>query len=93
MTRRFDPTGAPDGDGLRKTWDPDAYGIIGKYPNSPVVDGVNTITWDTVGVPKAGVYIFDKSRILGIKFHLQATTAGSESYGFTIRDLTFVRQL
>jgi hypothetical protein len=141
--------GPPDGDGLRKTWDPAAYGIIGirftitglpasgirvefpleltaaeaaadtppvtttpptsedhsagspywgakgdgKYPNSPVVEGVNTITWDTVGVPKASVYSFDMSRLLGIKFHVPTTTAGAAAYNFTISNLTFLRTL
>jgi hypothetical protein len=65
----------------------------GQYPNSPVVEGINTITWDTVGVPIAGVYTFDVQRILGIKFHLQAHTTGTEAYGFTIRNLTFLRHL
>ena len=58
-----------------------------------MVEGTNTITWDTVGIPKAGVYSFDTARILGIRFHLQATTAGPEPYEFTIRDLTFIRHL
>ncbi len=65
----------------------------GKYPNSPAVEGVNTITWDMVGIPKAMVYMFDTSRLLGIQFHVPTTTGGTAPYDFTISNVTFLRSL
>jgi hypothetical protein len=65
----------------------------GKYPNSPAMPGTNTITWDMVGIPKAGVYTFDTTRLLGIQFHVPTTTASGSSYSFTIKNVTFLRHL
>jgi hypothetical protein len=65
----------------------------GRYPSSPVVEGLNTITWDQVQAPKVGVYVVDLSRLLGIKFHVPTTTAGAVAYDFTISNLTFLRHL
>jgi hypothetical protein len=63
------------------------------YGNSPVMEGVNTITWDAIGVPKANIYTFDKTQILGIQFHVPTTTSGKTDYNFTIKDMTFLRNL
>lgn len=65
----------------------------GKYPNSPVAEGDNTVTWDMIGIPKAGVYMFDKKRILGIQFHVPTNTTSGSSYAFTIKNFTFLRHL
>jgi hypothetical protein len=63
------------------------------YGNSPVVEGVNTITWDQVSPPQANIYVFDKARILGIQFHVPTNTTSGSTYDFTIKDLTFLRSL
>jgi hypothetical protein len=65
----------------------------GKYGNSPVTEGVNTITWDQIGVPKAGIYPFDRTRILGIQWHVPTSPGSSTMYNFTIKDVTFLRHL
>jgi hypothetical protein len=63
------------------------------FPNSPVVEGDNVITWDEVGPPKANIYAFDLSRILGIYFHVPTNRASASSYDFTISNFTFLRHL
>jgi hypothetical protein len=65
----------------------------GKYVNSPVIEGQNTITWDSVRIPKPGVYVFDTARLLGIKFHVPTSSASASAYDFTISNLTFLREL
>jgi hypothetical protein len=65
----------------------------GEFPNSPVQEGVNTITWDMVGAPKAGIYQFDTKRLLGIRFHVPTNTSSPTAYDFTISNLTFLRSL
>jgi hypothetical protein len=65
----------------------------GEFPNSPVQEGLNRITWDVVGIPKAGVYVFDTRRLLGIRFHMTTNTSSAHSYEFSIHDLTFLRYL
>jgi hypothetical protein len=62
----------------------------GKYPASPVVEGVNTVLWSEVQVPKLGVYTWDPARILGIQWHVP-TGSAPLNYDFTIKDVTFVR--
>jgi hypothetical protein len=62
-----------------------------KYPPSPVMPGVNTVIFDTdVQVPKMGVYVWDKTRMLGIQFHVP-TSATMGSYDFTISDVKLLR--
>jgi hypothetical protein len=65
----------------------------GTYPNSPVQEGVNTVTWDQVSPPKANIYVFDTTRILGIQFHVPTNTTSGSSYDFTISDVTFLRTM
>jgi len=63
----------------------------GMYPASPVVEGVNRITWDQVAPPKTTIYPFDRHRILGIQWHVPTSTGGASMYSFTIKDVTFLR--
>jgi hypothetical protein len=65
----------------------------GKYPNSPVQEGDNIITWDMIGIPKAGVYTFETKRMLGIQFHVPTNTSNGSDYSFTIKNVTFLRTL
>lgn len=60
---------------------------------SPVVEGKNVITWDQVMPPKALIYDFDTTRLLGIRFHVPASKAGSLQYDFTISKFRFLRHL
>lgn len=62
----------------------------GKYPSSPVTEGVNTVLWTEVEVPKLGVYTWDPARILGIQWHVP-TGSTALNYDFTIKDVTFIR--
>jgi hypothetical protein len=140
--------GPPDGDGMKETWNPADFGVIGirftivnappalrvefpmkltdaeaamdtppvtampattddhsagapywmaqrngdaKYPSSPVMEGVNTVLWTEVQVPKLGVYTFDPARILGIQWHVPTSASMASNYDFTIKDVTFLR--
>jgi hypothetical protein len=65
----------------------------GMYGNSKVTEGVNTITWDQIGVPKMGIYPFDRTRILGIQWHVPTSTNGTTNYNFTIKNVKFLRHL
>lgn len=61
---------------------------------SQVHEGENTITWDQIGVPKKNQsYQFDRTRMLGIQFHVPTTTGGTTMYNFTIKNVTFLRHL
>jgi hypothetical protein len=46
-----------------------------------------------VSPPKANIYVFDTSRILGIQFHVPTNDTSGAAYDFTISDMTFVRAL
>jgi len=65
----------------------------GIFPNSPVVEGVNVVLWDSVSAPKANAYVFDVSRMLGVRFHVPTSVAAGTGYDFTISNLTFLRHL
>lgn len=65
----------------------------GVFPNSPVAEGDNVITWDKVSAPKSNVYAFDLSRILGIYFHVPTNAASTDAFDFTISNFTFLRHL
>jgi len=63
----------------------------GKYPPSPVVVGVNTVLFDTdVQPPKTAAYAWDKTRMLGVQFHVP-TSATMGSYDFKISDVKLLR--
>ena len=67
-------------------------GTAGTYPNSPVVAGVNRVTWDMIKPPKDGNYVFDTARILGIQFHVPANTSSRGDYTFCISNVKMLRQ-
>lgn len=62
-----------------------------KYPNSPVVAGVNTVLFATdVQPPKTSAYMWEPNRMLGIQFHVP-TGSTMGSYSFTISDVELIR--
>lgn len=63
------------------------------FPNSPVKEGDNVITWDQVECPNRNSYVFDSTRLIGIRFHVPTNTGGSTPYDFAISKLTFLRNL
>lgn len=63
------------------------------FPNSPVVEGDNVITWDEVSPPSANRYTFDPARMLGIYFDVPTTTSSTTPFDFTISNFTFLRHL
>lgn len=64
-----------------------------RFPNSPIVAGENIVTWDQVMPPGLGVYVFDTSRLIGIRFHVPTTSSASAPYQFTVSTLSFLRRL
>jgi hypothetical protein len=138
--------GMPDGDGVKRPWNPDAHGITGisfeldvaprpgfrvefpmvlldseatavmlpsgattddhpdgapywgadsSFRDSPVAVSpqVNVVRWDAVKKPgTAMTYVFDKTRMLGIQFHVPAVKlAPRGAYNFCVSKLTFLR--
>jgi hypothetical protein len=52
---------------------------------------VPKITWDDVQPPKLGAYAFDRSRLLGVRFHVPASGVTSATYDFTISNVAVRR--
>jgi hypothetical protein len=71
------------------------WGASSSFGNSPVMTSpsVNVVRWDSVRKPgTAPTYVFDKSRMLGIQFHVPAVkTAPPGAYTFCISKLTLLR--
>jgi len=61
-----------------------------KYPASPLVNGENWILWADIQPPSLAAYTFDTKRLLGIRFHVLASTTAT-SFDFKISKLTFLR--
>ena len=72
------------------------WGGDASFSASPVVTSpeVNVIRWDAVRKPgKDASYLFDKTRLLGIQFHVPAVaSAPPGAYSFCVSKLTFLRQ-
>lgn len=72
------------------------WGATASFGPSPVVasPGVNTIHWSEVRKPgTTPSYVFDRSRMLGIQFHVPAVTAPpAGEYAFCVSKLTFLRE-
>jgi hypothetical protein len=65
----------------------------GKYPNSPVKPGTNTIKWADVTSPDtAKVAAFDATQVLAVQFHVPANTTSSGDYKFCISNLKALTQ-
>jgi hypothetical protein len=71
------------------------WGADASFSGSPVVTSpeVNIVRWDAVKKPgKEATYAFDKSRLLGIQFHVPAVGAAPPgAYSFCVSKLTFLR--
>lgn len=67
-------------------------GANGMYPNSPVDVGVNRVLWTDIQPPRTGNYVFDTTRILGVQFHVPATTSARSTYEFCISNVKLLRQ-
>jgi len=63
-----------------------------RLPASPVVAGLNVVTWDQVAPPSSGIYVFDTTRLVGVRFHVPASGAPTP-YEFTVKNFTFLRHL
>lgn len=64
------------------------------FSNSPVSAGHNELRWDAVKKPgTTPSYVFDKSRLLGVQFHVPAVkVAPPGAYSFCVSHLTLLRQ-
>jgi len=67
------------------------WGASSSYPPSPVVAGLNTITWDKVVPPASSVPVLDTTKIMGIQFHVPTSTSASATYKFCISNLTVLK--
>jgi hypothetical protein len=58
------------------------YGAVGtSYPKSPLKSGPNTIYWADVTSPEpAKVPMLDKTKLIGVQFHVPSGTAGPYSF-------------
>lgn len=65
----------------------------GMYPNSPVVAGVNQILWGDIESPKVAAFVFDPARLIGVRFHVPASSTSSVAYDFTISNVTVLRSV
>lgn len=63
------------------------------YPPSPVNVGQNEFRWADVRAPRTS-YVFERSKILAIQFHVPAITTGTErgAYSFCIKNLEFLTE-
>jgi hypothetical protein len=64
----------------------------GMYPNSPVMMGVNRVLWSDITPPRTGNYVFDTTRMLGVQFHVPASTSARGMYNFCISNVKLLRQ-
>jgi hypothetical protein len=62
----------------------------GVYPPSPLVSGENRVYWKDVTPPQVGFYVFDPSRLIGVRFHVSSSVGVAEAYDFTISNFTFL---
>jgi hypothetical protein len=62
----------------------------GVYPPSPVKQGVNTIMWADVTPPATTVPALDKTKVMGIQFHV-TTGSSPGAYEFCISKLTVLK--
>jgi hypothetical protein len=61
------------------------------YKPSPVVAGKNCVTWDRIIAPGMKRYMFDKTRMLGVQFHVPTDNTGRKMYNFCIQNFTMLR--
>lgn len=65
------------------------WGAGSSYPDSPVKAGPNTILWDMIVPPEMAVPKLDKTKIMGVQFHVPSGDAGD--YSFCISKLTLLQ--
>ena len=70
------------------------WGADSAFDNSPAMTGVNVIHWDAVKKPGTSQsYVFDKSRLLGMQFHVPAVkSAPPGAYSFCVSNVTLLRE-
>src|SRR5215213_10131571 len=67
------------------------WGASSTYPASPVVPGVNRVTWADIHPPRTN-YVFDTARMLGVQFHVPAVAAAPKGeYDFCISNVVMLR--
>jgi hypothetical protein len=69
------------------------WGATDQWPSSPVAQGKNCVTWDKIQAPGMKRYMFDKTRMLGIQFHVPTNNTGRKMYNFCIQNVTMLRTL
>ena len=69
------------------------WGATDQWPSSPVVAGKNCLTWDKVVAPGMKRYMFDKTRMLGVQFHVPTNATSRKMYNFCIQNVTMLRSL
>jgi hypothetical protein len=60
------------------------------YPPSPLVVGENRVHWKDIEPPQLGFYVFDPTRLIGVRFHVSSSVGPGEDYDFTISNFTFL---
>jgi hypothetical protein len=73
------PDGAPFWDAT-SAWGP-----------SPVEAGKNCMYWSKVNAPGTQRYMFDKTRMLGVQFHVPTNNMSRKPYSFCIQNVTMLR--
>jgi hypothetical protein len=66
------------------------WGATSSYGPSPVMAGLNTITWDKVVPPVTTVPALDTTKIMGIQFHVP-TGSAKAAYKFCISNLSVIK--
>jgi hypothetical protein len=67
------------------------WGATSTYPASPVMPGVNRVTWDMIRPPRTN-YVFETARMLGIQFHVPAVASAPKGeYNFCISNVKMLR--
>ena len=66
----------------------DYWGATSSYPPSPVMVGTNTVLWSMFVGPKG--HVFDPTKLLGIQFHVPASTSGGGPYTFCISNVALM---
>jgi hypothetical protein len=68
----------------------DYWGATSAYPPSPVtMPGTYSVTWDKFVGPKG--HVFNPATLLGIQFHVPASTGGPGPYEFCISNLKVLK--
>jgi hypothetical protein len=69
------------------------WGATSSYPASPLSSGKNCVTWSMISAPGMKRYMFDKTRMLGVQFHVPTDATGRRMYNFCIQKFTMLREL